>query len=124
MDIDLKKEKVYPCTGIKLFLDDSYGGKFMYSSYISLSNIEAVKEFVTLANNYKFPINLATDKYKIDAKSIMGIFSLDLSKPLKIEVDADGVDKNKFDDFICQLKPFACKDVSGNVSSVPAANKS
>ncbi len=92
----------------------------MYSSYISLSNIEAVKEFVTLANNYKFPINLATDKYKIDAKSIMGIFSLDLSKPLKIEVDTDGVDKNKFDDFVCQLKPFTCKDAS----AVSAASKS
>ena len=54
-----------------------------------LSSIEAVKKFVTLTNRYDFPINLTTDKYKIDAKSIMGVFSLDLSKPVTIQVESD-----------------------------------
>jgi phosphotransferase system HPr-like phosphotransfer protein len=66
-----------------------------------LSSIEAVKKFVTLTNSYNFPINLATDKYKIDAKSIMGVFSLDLSKPLRIEVESDDADE-----FISQLGQF------------------
>ncbi|XOQ44537.1 MAG: HPr or related phosphotransfer protein [Clostridium sp.] len=79
----------------------------MYTTSILLSSIEAVKKFVTLTNSYNFPINLVTDKYKIDAKSIMGIFSLDLSKPLKIEVDSDNAD-----DFIKQLQQFQCDPIS------------
>lgn len=79
----------------------------MYTTSILLSSIEAVKKFVTLTNSYNFPINLATDKYKIDAKSIMGIFSLDLSKPLKIEVESDNAD-----DFIQQLQQFQCDPVA------------
>ena len=82
----------------------------MYTTSILLSSIEAVKKFVNLTNSYNFPINLATDKYKIDAKSIMGIFSLDLSKPLKIEVDSGSADNA--DDFIRQLQQFQCDPVS------------
>lgn len=80
----------------------------MYTSSIILSSIEAVKEFVTLTNNYDFPINLANDKYRIDAKSIMGIFSLDLSKPLQIEVDDGESSGNGAKEFIHQLEPFQC----------------
>ncbi|WP_416200889.1 MAG: HPr domain-containing protein [Thermocaproicibacter melissae] len=78
----------------------------MFTSTIVLSNIEAVKKFVTLTNNYNFPINLTTDKYKIDAKSIMGIFSLDLSKPIQIEVDDSEADKESAKEFIQQLARF------------------
>jgi phosphotransferase system HPr-like phosphotransfer protein len=73
----------------------------MYSTSIQLSSIEAVKKFVTLTNSYDFPINLTTDKYKIDAKSIMGVFSLDLSKPVVIVVESDHAE-----DFIAQLEQF------------------
>lgn len=73
----------------------------MYSTSIMLSSIEAVKKFVTLTNSYDFPINLTTDKYKIDAKSIMGVFSMDLSKPVEIEVEGDHAE-----DFIAQLQQF------------------
>ena len=82
----------------------------MYTTSILLSSIEAVKKFVTLTNSYKFPISLATDKYQIDAKSIMGIFSLDLSKPLKIEVDDGDADNSA--DLIQQLQQFRCDPVS------------
>ncbi len=73
----------------------------MYSTSILLSSIEAVKKFVTLTNSYSFPINLTNDKYKIDAKSIMGVFSLDLSKPVTIEVEGD-----ESNELIAQLKQF------------------
>jgi phosphocarrier protein HPr len=73
----------------------------LYSTTILLSSIEAVKKFVTLTNSYDFPINLTTDKYKIDAKSIMGVFSLDLSKPVEIVVESDHADE-----FIAQLQQF------------------
>lgn len=84
----------------------------MYTSSILLSSIEAVKKFVTLTNNYSFPINLATDKYKIDAKSIMGIFSLDLSKPLRIEIEDDEAENGAMEEFVRQLQPFQCEKVA------------
>ena len=61
----------------------------MYTATISLSSIEIVKKFVNIANNYDFPINLHSDKYIINGKSIMGIFSLDLSKPVELKVEGD-----------------------------------
>lgn len=73
----------------------------MYTTSILLSSIEAVKKFVTLTNTYDFPINLTSDKYKIDAKSIMGVFSLDLSKPVQVEVESD-----KGQEFIRQIQQF------------------
>ena len=44
---------------------------------VMLTSIEEVKNFVSLTNKYPFPIQMTTEKYKIDAKSIMGVFSLD-----------------------------------------------
>ena len=70
-----------------------------------LSSIEAVKKFVTLTNRYDFPINLTTDKYKIVAKSIMGVFSLDLSKPVTIQVESDDPQ-----DFLEKVKSFSAEN--------------
>ena len=61
----------------------------MVKESIVLSSIESVKKFVSITTKYDFQINLTTDKYKIDAKSIMGVFSLDLSKPVTLEVESD-----------------------------------
>lgn len=69
---------------------------------LSLPSIEIVKKFVSVANDFEFPISLLSDKYKIDAKSIMGIFSLDLSKPVKLQVES-GYD-DKFIQAIAQFK--------------------
>lgn len=76
----------------------------MHTATIMLSSIEAVKKFVTLTNKYDFPINLTTEKYKIDAKSIMGVFSLDLSKPVTLQVEGDGADAESFMKEIEQFK--------------------
>lgn len=73
----------------------------MYTTDILLSSIEAVKKFVTLANRYDFPINLRTDKYTIDAKSIMGVFSLDLSKPVTVELEGPPAEN-----FVAELAEF------------------
>ena len=56
---------------------------------IKLNSIDEVKEFVALTNKCAFDIDLMSGRYAIDAKSIMGIFSLDLAKPLKMIVHAD-----------------------------------
>ena len=57
---------------------------------IQLTSIEDVKEFVNIANNYEHDCDLVSGRYAVDAKSIMGIFSLDLSKPLNLVVHGDG----------------------------------
>lgn len=59
----------------------------MHRENIMLPDIETIKKFVTFANRFEFPVTLFSDKYRINGKSIMGIFGLDLTKPLEIEVD-------------------------------------
>lgn len=74
----------------------------MYTAQVMLDSIESVKKFVTLTNSCDFDVNLTNEKYKIDAKSIMGVFSLDLSKPVTVQVEADHAE-----DFMDKLKEFA-----------------
>ena len=56
---------------------------------INLSSIEDVKTFVSIMNKCPFEADLVSGRYVIDAKSIMGIFSLDLSKPIQMNVHSD-----------------------------------
>ena len=56
---------------------------------ISLNSIDRVKSFVNTINNFDFDCDLISGRYVIDAKSIMGIFSLDLSKPITLNIHAD-----------------------------------
>lgn len=63
---------------------------------ILLSSINDIKAFVNIVNKYEFDVDLTSGRYVVDAKSIMGIFSLDLSKPIKVDVHAEGEDSEKF----------------------------
>lgn len=56
---------------------------------MNLSSINDVKDFVNTVSRYDFDVDLISGRYIVDAKSIMGIFSLDLSKPIKVQVHAD-----------------------------------
>lgn len=58
----------------------------MMSFDIMLNTINDVKEFVNIVMRYDFEIDLVSGRYAIDAKSIMGIFSLDLSKPMRMDI--------------------------------------
>ena len=62
----------------------------MKTVQISLNSIDKVKSFVNAITQYEFDFDLISGRYVIDAKSIMGIFSLDLSKPIDLNVHADG----------------------------------
>ena len=73
----------------------------MKSFNIMIDSINDVKDFVNIVSKYNFDVDLISGRYVVDAKSIMGIFSLNLSKPIKIEVHNDDCD-----DFINELKPF------------------
>ncbi len=68
---------------------------------IMLKSINDVKDFVNLVNKYDFDVDLTSGRYIVDAKSIMGIFSLDLSKPIKVETHADNTET-----FFTEVKPF------------------
>ena len=56
---------------------------------ISLNTIEKVKSFVNTISKFDFDFDLISGRYVVDAKSIMGIFSLDLSKPITLDIHAD-----------------------------------
>ena len=56
---------------------------------MNLSSINDVKDFVNTVSRYDFDVDLISGRYIVDAKSIMGIFSLDLSKPIKVQIHAD-----------------------------------
>ncbi len=77
----------------------------MKSINIKLDSIEKVKKFVHIVASIESDLDLVSSRYTIDAKSIMGIFSLDLSKELKLVV-ANGNDvtfaevKEKLSEFI------------------------
>lgn len=59
---------------------------------VLLSSTNDVKVFVNTVTKYDFDIDLTSGRYVVDAKSIMGIFSLDLSKPITLEVHSDDCD--------------------------------
>ena len=57
---------------------------------ISLNSIDKVKSFVNDISKFDFDFDLVSGRYVIDAKSIMGIFSLDLSKPIELNIHSEG----------------------------------
>ncbi|MBQ9765831.1 MAG: HPr family phosphocarrier protein [Lachnospiraceae bacterium] len=57
---------------------------------ISLNSIDKVKSFVNEIARFDVDFDLVSGRYVIDAKSIMGIFSLDLSKPIDLNIHAEG----------------------------------
>lgn len=65
----------------------------MKSIKISLEMAQRVKEFVNITQDYAYEILLKSGKYVVDAKSILGIFSLDLSQPITVEVYAEACDE-------------------------------
>lgn len=61
----------------------------MKTVQISLNTIEKVKSFVNEITKFDNDFDLVSGRYVIDAKSIMGIFSLDLSKPINLNIHTD-----------------------------------
>lgn len=70
---------------------------------ISLNSIDKVKSFVNDLAKFDVDFDLVSGRYVIDAKSIMGIFSLDLSKPINLNVHAEG---SNLDEVLKVLAPY------------------
>lgn len=58
----------------------------MKSVNVMLATINDVKEFVRIVSLYDFEVDLVSGRYAVDAKSIMGIFSMDLSQPIRLDI--------------------------------------
>ena len=72
----------------------------MKTVQISLNSIDKVKSFVNDITKFDVDFDLVSGRYVIDAKSIMGIFSLDLSKPIDLNIHAE----NDIDTILAVLK--------------------
>ena len=77
----------------------------MKTVQISLNSIDKVKSFVNEITKYDNDFDLVSGRYVIDAKSIMGIFSLDLSNPIALNIHADG----DVDAILAALDPYIIK---------------
>lgn len=69
---------------------------------ISLNSIDKVKSFVNDVTKFDSDFDLVSGRYVIDAKSIMGIFSLDLSKPIDLSIHGE----ENMDTILEILKPY------------------
>ncbi len=73
----------------------------MKTADIKLSSIEDVRNFVNIVSKYDMDIDLSSGRYIVDAKSIMGIFSLDLMKPIKLTAHTEEPDA-----LFAEIKPY------------------
>ncbi len=76
----------------------------MTSVKISINTINGVKDFVSIVSKCDYDVDIISGRYAIDAKSIMGIFSLDLSKELTLNIHSD-----ECADLLDELKDFIVK---------------
>ena len=74
----------------------------MKTVQISLNSIDKVKSFVNDITKFSNDFDLVSGRYFIDAKSIMGIFSLDLSKPINLNIHAE----ENIDEIMTVLAPY------------------
>ena len=72
----------------------------MHTVQVNLNSVEKVRAFVNSVNTFNSEFDLVSGRFVIDAKSIMGILSLDLSKPITLNIYSDD------DAIIESLKPF------------------
>lgn len=71
---------------------------------LKLETINDVKEFVNAVTMCDYDVDLVSGRYSIDAKSIMGIFSLNLSRPVELQAHVDNCD-----DLIAKIDRFIVK---------------
>ncbi len=71
---------------------------------IRLSLVENVNKFVNIVGRYPFDMDLRAGRHVVDAKSILGIFSLDLSRPITLEIYSDDCDQ-----LLKDIEPFTAE---------------
>ena len=59
---------------------------------VTLSSVSDVKIFVDAVTPYPYDVDVLAGRYVVNGKSIMGLFSIDLSKPVRVRLEKDGVE--------------------------------
>ncbi len=75
----------------------------MLAVKISLNSIDKVKSFVNDISSFSAEFDLVSGRYVIDAKSIMGIFSLDISKPIELHIHTENEEE---EEIMATIKPY------------------
>lgn len=83
---------------------------------LNLNTIDKVKRFSNIVLTYESDIDAIRGRYIIDAKSIIGLFTIDLSKPVEIKIHSQ--DAEELERFENDMKPFCMKE-SRNESILP-----
>lgn len=65
----------------------------MRTCKILLNTVTDVKKFVSLVSGCNYEVGLVSGRYSVNAKSLMGVFSLDLSKPVTLCAHFDDTDR-------------------------------
>ncbi len=73
----------------------------MTTAKVRINTIDDVKNFVSIVTGVEYDVDIVSGRYAIDAKSIMGIFSLDLSKELELRIHSDNCA-----DFLDEIKSY------------------
>ena len=68
------------------------GGEGLRTADISLNSLESMSILVNITNRYPFTIQLRQGRYVVDGKSLLGVCSLERSKPITLEVYSDNCD--------------------------------
>lgn len=71
---------------------------------VNINTINDVKNFVSIVSRCDYDVDIVSGRYAIDAKSIMGIFSLDLSKELTLNIHSDNCEE-----FLEEIKDYIVK---------------
>ena len=74
----------------------------MKSVYVDLSHVNCIKNFANIVSRYDGAFDLIQGRYRVDAKSIVGIFSLDLSKAIDLNIHDD----DNMDEILKTLAPY------------------
>lgn len=82
----------------------------MFEKTILLESFEEVKKFVDIASSKEYDIELMSGKYVVNAKSIMGVFSLDLTKPIVMAAHSDSIAE-----LSRQIAPYTLENKKGKL---------
>ncbi len=101
--LDLSDDSSYYGVSNRFLLTIQEDSVSMKTIKVALNSIDRVKKFVNDINRFDSDFDLVSGRYVIDAKSIMGIFSLDLSKPIDLNIHAEG---DKLDVILKSLEQY------------------
>ena len=77
----------------------------MKEKKILLTSIEEAKRFVTEASRCEFDVDVFYNRFTIDAKSILGVLSLDLARVLTVQMNGEN---EEFEAYLETISPDSC----------------